>query len=140
MDNMKKILATITTMLAAVTLFSCATIKDIPTDLSAAQIIQLGQNAYELKDYDNAANCYKTVIQRYGIDVQVFLEGKYELGHVYLAQKKYNEAYAIFNEIIEIYETTSAGDLPPAYKKLAQIGMSQIPENKKPAANPSEAE
>lgn len=138
---MKKIILAITTIFISLTLFSCASVKEIPTDLTAAQIIQRGQNAYDLKDYNNAANCYKTVIQRYGIDVRVFLEGKYELGHVYLAQKKYDEAYNIFAEILDIYETTPAGDLPQAYKKLAQIGMSNIPDNKKPkTSNPSEAE
>lgn len=126
--------------LSVLSLTACATMKEIPEDLSAAQIIQLGQNAYDLKDYKTAINCYQTVLDRFGSNSVTMLEAKYELGHVYLAEKKYDKAYTIFTEILELYESVPYGDLPGAYKKLAKIGIQQIPENKRPAANPSEEE
>lgn len=142
MTHMKKTLITIAAFLAVLSLNSCASVKPVPEDLSAAQIIQMGQNAYESGDYANAANCYETVLDRYGTAADVFVEAKYELAHVYLKQKKYDKAYDIYTEILDMYDEAYAGDLPPAYKKLAKIGLSQIPENKKPGAkaNPSEEE
>lgn len=126
--------------LSVLSITACASIKEIPEDLTAAQIIQLAQNAYDLRDYANAVNCYETVIDRFGSNTIIMIEAKYELGHVYLTEKKYDKAYAIFKEILDIYDQVPYGDLPGSYKKLATIGMSQIPDNKKPDTNSSEAE
>lgn len=136
MKNICKILIA----LSVLTITGCATVKEIPTDLTAAQIIQLGQDAYDLRDYKTAINCYQTVINRFGTNAVTLIEAKYELGHVYLAEKKYDKAYEIFSEILEIYDSVPYSDLPAAYKKLATIGIERIPENKRTAANPSEEE
>lgn len=136
MKNICKILIA----LSVLSLTACATVKEIPQDLTAAQIIQLGQNAYDIRDYKTAINCYQTVIDRFSTNTVTMLEAKYELGHVYIAEKKYDKAYAIFTEILHIYEQVPFGDLPASYKRLAQIGIERIPENKRPATNPSEAE
>lgn len=139
MKHMKKILLTLTAVFAVFALSSCATLKEVPEDLSAAQILQLGQNAYEDSDYKTAILCYETVIERYGTAAAVFVEAKYELAHVYLTQKKWDKAYQLYSEILALYDEAFSGDLPPAFKKLSKIGISQIPENKRPV-NPSEAE
>lgn len=108
---------------------SCATVTEVPQDKSAAQIIQMGQNAVSASDYKSALVCYNTVLQRYGSDASVYAEATYETGHVYLKQKKYAEAYETFTKLLSIYEF-SPGALPPAYKKLANIGINQIPAKK----------
>ncbi|MBQ9630365.1 MAG: hypothetical protein IJR49_02130, partial [Treponema sp.] len=54
----------------------------------------------------------------------------YELGNVYLKQKKYQLAYDAFKEIESLYEAADAGVLPGAFQKLAKIGLSKIPEKK----------
>ena len=124
---MKKLIA-LAAALAAVTLFiSCKTLKEIPEDKTSAQIIQMGQNYAAIPDYKSAAFCYETVIERYGSDPAIFVEGKYELGRVYLAQHKYEKAYDIFNELLALYDTYPMM-LPPAYKKLCNISLNQIPE------------
>ena len=137
---MKKIIYSLAVIATVITISSCKTLKEIPTEYTAAQIIQMGQDAYDASDYLNAENCFETAFKRYGMDVEVFLEAKYELAHTYLAEKKYEQAYDIFNEILDLYYQTSAGDLPSAYKKLAQIGISQIPENKKTSETVSPVE
>ena len=117
-------------LFAASTLFiSCRTIKSIPEDKTSNQIIQLGQNCTTNKDYSSAEFCYNTVIERYGSDPSVYVEAKYELGHTYLKQKKYDKAYATFTEVLSIYDSFGS-ILPGAYKKLCNIGLSQIPEKK----------
>ena len=111
-------------------LSGCNTLKTVPEDLSAAQIIQQGQNYFGLGDYKSAETCYSTVIDRYGDDISTYVEARYELGHLFLKTRDYRRAYAAFTEILELYEESAAGTLPASYKKLAQIGINRIPENK----------
>jgi len=126
---MKKIII-FTALAAILSLFSaCATVKSIPENLTAAQIIQMGQNAVEVYDYKSAEYCYKTVIQRYGTNPATYVEAKYELGNVYYKSKEYQAAYDAFAEILELYDYAN-GALPGAYKKLASIGMGKLPEGK----------
>ena len=141
-STMKKITAVmVTSAVCGVILFaSCRTVKDIPEDLTSTQLIQLGQNAYGSAQYKNAEIYYKTVIARYGIDSSVYVEARYELGHLYLKQKKYAAAYASFKEILDMYASTTPGVLPGAYNKLAEIGMQRIPKNKLPETKASEVQ
>lgn len=127
---MKKLTYILSVVTVSAALFSCASsVKEVPEGLSAAQLIQQGQNYYSSGKYKTAEMFYEAAIQRYGTDATVFLESKYELGHTYLKEKKYEQAYDTFNEILEIYDY-SAGRLPGAYKKLANIGLSEISEKK----------
>lgn len=125
---MKKAFLTLITLFTVLTCFSCATVKEIPDDRTSAQIIQLGQNAVSIGDYKSAVFCYQTVIERFGTDPAIYVEAKYELGHVYSKQKKYEQAYNIYTEILDIYDVNPY--LPAAYKKLCQIGINNIPDNK----------
>lgn len=126
---MKKLLI-LTAIFAAAALFiSCRTIKEIPEDKTSAQIIQMGQNTAGISDFASAIFCYETVIERYGTDPNVFVEAKYELAHTYLKQKKYDKAYKIFTELLDLYNAYGTA-LPGAYKRLCNIGLSQIPEKK----------
>ena len=125
---MKKIITFALLITTALTFFSCRTLKEIPEDKTSAQIIQMGQNYVGLSDYKSAEFCYNTVIERYGSDPSIYVEAKYELGRVYLAQHKYEKAYNTFTEILEIYDSSYASMLPGSYKKLCNISISQIPE------------
>ncbi|MFA6855654.1 MAG: hypothetical protein WCR31_00465 [Treponema sp.] len=118
---------------AVVLLFpSCGTVEAIPNDLSAAQLIQLGQDAYGNAQYKNAETYYRTVISRYGMDNSIYIEARYELGHLYIKEKRYDDAYSSLKEIIDLYASTTPGTLPGAFNKLAQIEMAKIPSNKLP--------
>ena len=134
------VITLISAVCGALLFVSCRTVKDIPEDLTSTQLIQLGQNAYGNARYRNAEIYYKTVIARYGIDSSTYVEARYELGHLYLKQKKYAAAYASFKEILDMYASTTPGVLPGAYNKLAEIGMQRIPKNKLPATKSSEVQ
>lgn len=127
---MKKLIKIAALITIALTFFSCKTLKEIPEDKTYAQIIQMGQNYVGVGDYKSAEFCYNTVIERYGSDSLIYVEGKYELGRVYLAQRKYDKAYSVFNELLDIYDSSYGMMLPGAYKKLCNISISQIPEIK----------
>lgn len=113
---------------------SCTSVKlDLSADeYSAEQLIQMGQERGNVRDYKNAIACYEEVINRYGDNPAHYVEARYEIGRVNLKQKKYQEAYDVFNEILNLYTVASYSVLPPSYRKLAQISIDQIPENKLP--------
>lgn len=122
------ILITLAAILLGLASCSSTSPSNIPTDLSAAQILQLGQNAESMGQYKDAETYFITTIQRYGMDNTVYVEARYELGNCYLKEKKYDLAKGCFTEILSIYEDTAAGALPGAFLKLAKIGLSKIPE------------
>ena len=124
---MKKTLFLISFLI--ISLFSCKTIEQIPQDKTAAQIIQMGQNYLSSGNYTSAEYCYQTALERYSDNPNILVEVKYELGNVYLKQKKYSLAYAEFSQLITLYNE-NPNVFPPAYKKLAKIGISKIPHSK----------
>ena len=111
-------------------LSSCNTVKFIPEDKTSAQIIQMGQNAAGSASYKSAIFCYETVIERYGTNPAIYAEARYETGYVYLKQKKYEKAYTVFTELLQLYDAMGSA-IPPAYKKLSEIGLEKIPEKYK---------
>ena len=112
---------------AAFTFTSCQSVKDIPEDLTAPQLLQRGQSYADNADYKNAEACYLATIDRYGDNTDTYIEAKYELAHLYIKTRKYEKARAILEEILELYDYAAAGDLPASYKKLANIGLGKIP-------------
>lgn len=126
---MKKLITLAFLLASSMILFSCKTLKEVPEGKTSAQIIQMGQNYAALSDYKSAEICYNTVIDRFGSDAAIYVEAKYELGRAYLSQRKYDKAYKVFNELLELYDTFGAA-LPGSYKKLCTISLSQIPESK----------
>ncbi len=123
---MKKIIILAALLAAVVSLSSCKTLKEIPEDKTSAQIIQMGQNYVGIGDYKSAEFCYNTALDRFGSDANIYVESKYELGRIFLAQHKYEKAYKAFNEILSLYDTYAV-PLPGAYKKLCNISINQIP-------------
>lgn len=116
------------TALSTVFIFtSCMTTPKMPENASATQLIQLGQDAAELGNYKAAEAYYLETIRRYGLDTSIYIETRYELGHLYLSQKRYDDAYTSFKEILEIYSNAEFGSVPGSFKKLSQIGLDQIP-------------
>lgn len=116
----------ITLILSLLAITSCNTVKEIPSNLTADQMLQFGQNAYSDGDYTYAEKIYLSTIEKFGDDPLIYIETRYELGHLYLKTKDYKKAEINFKEILDIYNKVPKGTLPPAYKKLAQNGLETI--------------
>ncbi len=110
---------------------SCNSVPKIPDDATSTQLIQMGQDALEISNYTAAETYYNAVIQRYGMDTATYIEASYELGHLYLKQKRYDEAYQKFDEILATFSNAEIGTIPASYKKLAEMGIERIPEKYK---------
>jgi outer membrane protein assembly factor BamD (BamD/ComL family) len=127
--------------LAGIGFSGCKSAPVVITDnMTSQELIQKGQDAYQNNDDGNALKYYQAVIDRYGSDKAVYVEARYEIGHLYMKQQKYKEAEPIFTEIQEIFRSSLPGTLPAAYNKLAEIELAKIPSNKKPAAQESQSQ
>ncbi len=109
-------------------LFSCSSTIEIPEDASAKQIIQGGQNEFSAGNYKNALKYYNTALERFGDSPEILVEAKYEIGHIYMKQKKYDAAENVFTEISSLYESNPFGKLPGSYRKLSQLELEKIAE------------
>ena len=128
---MKKLFVSIIFAIAfSAAVISCNSTKDIPEDLTAPQLLQKGQACLDNSDYKNAEAYFLATIDRYGDNTNTYIEAKYELAHLYVKTRDYRKAYYALDEILEIYSFSMTGDLPAAYKKLAQIEMDKIPSAK----------
>ena len=115
---------------AATLILGCQSVPEhISEDLDARQLIQLGQDNYDLHHYAAAKKYFNTVLDRFGDDPKHYIEAKYELGHLFLKQKNYEAAYNNFTEIQGIYQNVPMG-LPGSYKILCGIELAKIPEEK----------
>lgn len=111
---------------------ACSTVpKEIPEDLTAQELIQKGQAEFENGHYKASLAYYTAVTERYADAPAVYLEASYEIGHLYMKQKKYEKAKIVFQEILDLYALAQPGTLPGAYNKLSQIEMEKINEKSK---------
>ena len=127
---MKKIFLLLTTLLISGLFFSCKTIKEIPSEKTAAQIIQMGQNAASVDSFSDAEFCYKTALERFPDDISIFVQAQYELGHIYTKQKKYEKASDAFYSILDLSKKNPRA-VPPKYIKLCNMGLERIAEEQK---------
>ena len=100
----------------------------IPDDMSAQELIQNGQSAFENGNYKMALRYFNAVVERYDDDPAVYIEAKYEIGHLYMKRKKYKAAVPILEEIRDIYPQVPPGTLPAAYEKLAKLELAKLSE------------
>lgn len=120
---------TFISIITATVLTACASVpKEIPESLTAQELIQKGQDNFEIANYAAALCYYNAVTERYSDVLPVYIEASYEIGHIYMKQKDYQKASVIFDEIIGIYSQTAPGVLPGAYEKLARLEKAKIPQ------------
>ncbi len=126
----KKSIFVALTFLAVIFIVSCASIpKEIPLELTAKELNQKAQECAAVENYAGAEVYYKTLIQRFGMDTSVLVPAEFELAHVYIKQKKYDKAKPVLERVLSYYEVDT-GTLPREYKKLAQIDLDKIPQDK----------
>ncbi len=107
-----------------------STPTEIPQELTAQELIQKGQAEFENGRYKSSLRYYNAVTERYADVPAVYLEATYEIGHLFMRQKKYDKAEPIFQEIIQVYENAQPGSLPGSYRKLAQLELDKIKNQK----------
>lgn len=121
------IIITLCSSLFAINISSCSTVpKEISEELTAQELIQKGQTEFEYGRYKASLAYYNTVCERYADAPAFYLEAYYEIGHLYMKQKKYEKAKAVFEDILHIYADAQPGTLPGSFRKLSEGEMEKI--------------
>jgi outer membrane protein assembly factor BamD (BamD/ComL family) len=106
---------------AAVLVAACATGQvAIPEDLSAAELVQRGQEASDRNRYNIALQYYETVLERFPYSAEYVCTAEYEIAFIFYKQKKYDLSKMWFNALLERYNSPDEELLPPQFKVLAR--------------------
>ena len=115
--------------LSASWLTSCQTsTPEVPANLTAREIIQKAQNAYNAGREKQALYYYDTLIARYGMNTTTYIEGKYEIAHIYVKAKKWDKALPVLKEIKNLYASSLPGSYPGEYLKMVENDLAKVPE------------
>lgn len=125
--NTKTIFKTLIFSAAIAVFSSCQSVPEIPLEMSAQEMIQNGQSAYEDGKNKVALAYFNEVVARYGDDPALYIEARYEIAHLYMKKKDYEHAVPILEEIRDIYPKVQPGTLPGAYEKLAKLELAKVP-------------
>jgi outer membrane protein assembly factor BamD (BamD/ComL family) len=116
-------------------LVSCAGVPapgDIPEGLTVAELIQQAQNSFDRGSLKAARVYYAVILERYAGDPAAVVAAEYELAHLKIKQKKWQEALPMLDGVIQKYEKDEYYRLPRAYLKLALLDKEKIPKEKIP--------
>ncbi len=115
-------------MLAAASFvaFSCTSMPEsVPDD--EKEIVQLAQTAADSGNAKLAKWYYEQLLEKHGSDPKIYVEANFEIAHLDIKAKAYEQAVPRLNEIIGLYDTVPVGYIPGQYKKLAQNDLAKIP-------------
>ncbi len=73
-------------------------LKDLPATVYSQSLYLLANSYYRLQEYSKAENVYLEILKNYPASSEV-RDSKYGLAWAYFQQKKYNEAYRIFDNL-----------------------------------------
>jgi outer membrane protein assembly factor BamD (BamD/ComL family) len=125
---MKKLLAALFCLCCFLGCKSVPSPDDIRADITPAELIQLAQTSYDDGNTPAAEVYYNVLAERYSDDLSVRVVAEYEIGHIKVKQKRWDEAASLLGGVISYYESADAYALPSEYKKLATLDMAKIPE------------
>ena len=126
---MKRAFFFISVAMAGILFLGCQTApKDIPQNLTADELVNLAQDSYDKGNVKAAQAYYETIIIRYGDQMDKLVEAEYEIAHLKVKQKKWQQAIPDLQRSLSYYDTDTTGTLPAAFKKLAELDMAKVPE------------
>ncbi|MDR1239634.1 MAG: hypothetical protein LBK27_05945 [Treponema sp.] len=102
--------------------------REIPVDLSPAEMIQRAQEASDKNRYKTAQRYYETIRERHATNMDLVCMAEYEIAFLYYKRNKYDEAKAGFNALLELYNDPDAELMPQQFKKLARKVLDRIEE------------
>jgi outer membrane protein assembly factor BamD (BamD/ComL family) len=100
-------------------------------DITAAELIQQGQAAYEWNRYGQAVQYYEAILERFPDDIDRVCEAEYEIARIHYKQKKYGQAREKMQALRTRYDTGEADILPSKFRILSEIVLAQIDEKQK---------
>jgi len=112
---------------AALLLSSCATVNITP-DMSAAELIQRGQEAMDRNRYGVAIQYYEALHERNKTNIDLVITAEYHIGFIHYKQGKFDQARAELTAVLEHYNSPDEELYPQHFKKLSVIVLNSIQE------------
>ena len=126
-------LSTLFVVAAALLFSACATGSlNIPQNLSPSELIHRAQEASDRNRYNYALQYYQALLERNPTNIDLVCTAEYEIAFIHYKQKKYGQARAEFNALLERYNADDGEYLPPQFKLLALKVLERIDEKEKP--------
>ena len=115
-------------------LSSCASTPDpeLTDSTTPREIIQYAQTSYDKGKTQKALEYYDILIKRFGTNTALYVEAKYEIGHIQMKEKYYSKARVNLQEVVDIYSGARNGSIPGAFYILAKNDLEKC-EGKKDA-------
>ena len=114
---------------AALLLSSCKSVpakEEIPEELSMQELSLQGQNEIDRNNYRAAVVYYEVIIERFGADPRALTAAEYEIAHIRVKQKHWDEAKPLLEKIVARYEAAGGAGLPPEYLVLARNDLKRV--------------
>jgi tetratricopeptide (TPR) repeat protein len=96
--------------------------------LSAAELIQRGQEASDKNRYNQALQYYEAILERFPGDIDDVCAAEYEIAFIHYKQKLYVEARRELEALLLRYAAPDSEFLPPQFKILANIALGRLTE------------
>jgi outer membrane protein assembly factor BamD (BamD/ComL family) len=108
-------------------IISCASGPvEIPEGATSDKLIQMGQEASDKNQYDQALRYYQAVIDRFPTQIDSVCGAEYEIAFIHYKQKKYALVRQELNALLARYDEPDAELLPGEYKILANTVLNKI--------------
>ena len=117
-------------IITAITAVSCISTGpvEIPDGLTAAELIQRGQEASDKNRYNVSLQYYEAVTERFPFDIDNVIAAEYEIAFIHYKQKNYELSKTEFNSLLARYNTPDQELLPAQFKILSNIVLGKIAE------------
>ena len=122
-------------IIIGITAVSCASVpqeSDIPEDATPTDLTEKALEAFDANNYKAAHAYYQIILKRFAFDPEACIAAEYEIAHLLIKERKWQQAYDALERIIAQYEGIGSMHLPPQYLKLAKIDYSRAKEKLKP--------
>jgi hypothetical protein len=100
---------------------------DVPVEKTIGELSQKGQESMDRSNYKAAEVYYQLIIDRFGTDTAALTAAEFEIAHIRVKQKHWDDARTRLEAILARYETTGSTTLPPEYRVLARNDLARIP-------------
>jgi outer membrane protein assembly factor BamD (BamD/ComL family) len=114
----------------ALLLSSCAT-ANITSGMSAAELIQRGQEAMDRNRYKIAIQYYEALYENNKTNIDLIITAEYHIAFIHYKQAKFEQARNELNAVLEYYNSPDEELYPQHFKRLSQIVIDSIDEREK---------
>ena len=110
-------------------LIACSSVPtDIPQDLTAIELTQKAQTAFDNGNLKAAKVYYQTILDRFSDNPSAVCGAEFELAHLEIKNKNWSEAKTRLTTLINKYKEDTNSTLPREYLVLAQNDLKKIPD------------